>query len=61
MRNAKSTFAMAVDVLIQVGWSGKERRIMSIWEVEKMLVDNEVVIHPLYRLGDEDMKPMTVR
>jgi pilus assembly protein CpaF len=28
MRNAKSTFAMAVDVIVQIGWSGKERRIL---------------------------------
>ncbi len=61
MRNAKSTFAMAVDILVQVGWSGKDRRILGVWEVEKMLKDSDVVIHPLYRLGDEDMKPMTVR
>jgi len=61
MRNAKSTFAMAVDVLVQVGWSSKNRRIIGIWEVEKMLKDDEVVIHPLYLLGDKEMKKMTVR
>ena len=61
MRNAKSTFAMAVDVIIQVGWSGKERRIMGVWEIEKMLKHDEVVIHPLYTLGDDDMKDLTIR
>lgn len=61
MLNAKSTFAMAVDVVVQVGWAGKERRIMGIYEVEKMLKDGEVVIHPLYELGDERMKTMSVR
>jgi pilus assembly protein CpaF len=61
MRNAKSTFAMAVDVLVQVGWSGKNRRIIGVWEVEKMLKDGEVVIHPLYKMGDREMKSMTVR
>lgn len=61
MRNAKSTFAMAVDIIVQVGWSGKDRRILGVWEVEKMLKDNEVVIHPLYHLGDDDIKAMTVR
>jgi pilus assembly protein CpaF len=61
MRNAKSTFAMAVDIIVQVGWSGKDRRILGVWEVEKMLKDNEVVIHPLYHLGDDDMKTMSVR
>jgi pilus assembly protein CpaF len=61
MLNAKSTFAMAVDVIIQLGWSGKERRILGVWEIEKMLKDEEVVIHPLYTLGDDDMKDLTVR
>lgn len=61
MRNAKSTFAMAVDIIVQVGWSGKDRRILGVWEVEKMLKDNEVVIHPLYHLGEDNMKDMTVR
>jgi len=61
MRNAKSTFAMAVDVVVQVGWSKGKRHILGVWEVEKMLKDDEVVIHPLYILGDKDMKPFTVR
>ncbi len=61
MRNAKSTFAMAVDVIIQVGWAGKDRRILGVYEVEKMLKNDDVVIHPLYALGDETMQPMTVR
>jgi pilus assembly protein CpaF len=61
MKNAKSTFAMAVDIIVQVGWSGKERRILGVYEVEKMLKKDNVVIHPLYSLGDETMKPMTVR
>ena len=61
MRNAKSTFAMAVDVIIQVGWAGKDRRILGVYEIEKLLKNDDVVIHPLYKLGDEQMKPMTVR
>lgn len=61
MRNAKSTFAMAVDMVIQLGWDKKERRILGVWEVQKMLKDDEVVINPLYVLGDRSMKPMTVR
>lgn len=61
MLNAKSTFAMAVDVVVQVGWAGKDRRILGIYEIEKMLKNGEVVIHPLYELGDERMKPLSVR
>ena len=61
MKNAKSTFAMAVDVIVQVGWAGKDRRILGVYEVEKMLKNDDVVIHPLYTPGDEKMKPMTVR
>jgi len=59
--NAKSTFAMAVDIIVQVGWEGKERRITGVWEVENMLKNDDVVIHPLYLLGDKKMKPMTIR
>ncbi len=61
MKNAKSTFAMAVDVVVQIGWEGRERRIIGIYEVEKMLKDDEVEIHPLYKIGDERMKPLSVR
>ncbi|HUV16600.1 MAG TPA: ATPase, T2SS/T4P/T4SS family [Pelolinea sp.] len=61
MQNAKSTFAMAVDVIVQVGWAGKDRRILGIYEVEKILKDGDVVIHPLYKMGDERMKPVSVR
>jgi pilus assembly protein CpaF len=61
MRNAKSTFAMAVDVIVQIGWEGRERRIIGIYEVEKVLKDDEVVIHPLYKIGDERIKPLSVR
>jgi pilus assembly protein CpaF len=61
MRNAKSTFAMAVDVVVQIGWEGMHRKILGIYEVEKMLKDDEVVIHPLYKIGDEHMKPLSVR
>jgi len=61
MRNAKSTFAMAVDLVIQLGWVQKERRILGVWEIEKMLKDGKVIIHPLYTIGEKTMKPMTVR
>ncbi|MCD6356092.1 MAG: CpaF family protein [Anaerolineaceae bacterium] len=61
MRNAKSTFAMAVDMVVQLGWVKKERRILGVWEIEKVLKEGDVVIHPLYEIGDKTMKPMTVR
>jgi len=50
-----------VDVVVQIGWEGRERKILGIYEVEKMLKDDEVVIHPLYKIGDEHMKPLSVR
>lgn len=61
MENAKATFAMAVDLMVQVGWIGNMRTILGVWENEKMLVDGEVVIHQLYKPGDKSMRPMTVR
>jgi Flp pilus assembly CpaF family ATPase len=61
MRNARSTFAMAVDMIIQLGWVNQKRRILGVWEIEKMLKDGEVIIHPLYTIGDEKMRSMTVR
>jgi hypothetical protein len=61
MENAKGTFAMAVDMVVQVGWIGNMRKILGVWEIEKMLVDGNVVIHPLYQIGDKEIKPMTVR
>jgi hypothetical protein len=48
-------------MVVQVGWSGKERKILGVWEIEKMLVNGNVIIHPLYTPGDKDIKPMTVR
>ena len=61
MENARSTFAMAVDLVVQVGWMGNLRIILGVWEIEKMLVNGNVVIHPLYTPGDKEIKPMTVR
>ena len=61
MENAKGTFAMAVDLVVQVGWKGSLRIILGVWEIEKMLVNGNVVIHPLYTPGDKEIKPMTVR
>ena len=61
MENAKATFAMAVDLIVQVGWVGNMRKILGVWENEKMLVDSDVVIHQLYKPGDKEMRPMTVR
>jgi hypothetical protein len=47
--------------VVQVGWVGSSRRILGVWEIEKMLLNGNVVIHPLYAPGDKDIKPMTVR
>lgn len=61
MENARGTFAMAVDVIVQVGWMDGMRKIIGVWEIEKMLVNGQVVIHPLYTPGDKEMRKMTVR
>jgi len=61
MENAKSTFALAVDVIVQVGWREDRRQILGVWELEKMLVNNKVVINSLYTWGEKTMKPMSVR
>ena len=61
MTNARSTFALAVDLIIQVGWRENNRYILGVWEVEKMLKDGDVVIHQLYEHGEQDIKQMTVR
>ena len=59
MNNAKATFAMAVDIIVQVGWRGTKRLLLGVWEVEKVLKDYQVVIHQLYKAGDDHMQPMT--
>jgi pilus assembly protein CpaF len=61
MDNARGTFAMAVDVIVQVGWLEGMRKIIGVWEMEKMLVNGQVIIHPLYTNGDKEMRKMTVR
>jgi len=61
MNNAHSTFAMAVDLIVQVGWQKNKRIIVGVWEVEKMLKDGNVIINQLYKLGDKTVKDMTVR
>jgi pilus assembly protein CpaF len=61
MENARGTFAMAVDLVIQVGWRENHRLILGVWELEKMLVNGNVVIHQLYKPGDSDIQKMSVR
>lgn len=61
MDNARGTFAMAVDLIVQVGWRENRRMILGVWEIEKMLKDGNVVIHQLYKPGDASIQKMTVR
>ncbi len=61
MENARSTFAMAVDMVIQVGWLENRRQILGVWEVAKQLVDGNVQIRQLYTPGKEQIEELTVR
>lgn len=61
MDNARGTFAMAVDMIVQVGWRDNHRMILGVWEIEKMLTNGNVTIHQLYKPGDADIQKMTVR
>lgn len=61
MENARSTFAMAVDMIIQVGWKENRRQILGVWEVNKELVNGDVVIRQLYTPGNKKIEELTVR
>ena len=55
----KDAIAMAIDVVVQVGWgrTSGQRGIVGIWEVEYELKGGNVVFDPLYEMGQDDMKP----
>ena len=61
MENARSTFSMAVDMVIQVGWLENRRQILGVWEVEKKLIDGDVKIRQLYTPGKDHIEELTVR
>lgn len=58
---AKELFAMAVDLVVQVGWKDGRRVVVGIWEVEPHLRGGNVSFRRLYQHGDTQMLPMSRR
>jgi len=61
MQAARSIFAQAVDVVMQVGWAEGKRALIGVWEVSRELVQGEVVFRKLYSRGDAMLQPFTRR
>jgi pilus assembly protein CpaF len=61
MQAARSIFAQAVDVVMQVGWAEGKRVLLGVWEVNRELQQGEVVFRKLYTRGDAMMQPFTRR
>jgi pilus assembly protein CpaF len=61
MQAARSIFAQAVDVVMQVGWAEGKRALLGVWEVGRELVQGEVVFRKLYSRGDAMLQPFTRR
>ncbi len=61
MPAARSIFAQAVDVVMQVGWAEGRRALLGVWEVERELKQGEVVFRKLYSRGDAMLQPFTRR
>jgi pilus assembly protein CpaF len=59
----KDAIAMAIDLIVQVGWGRKtgKRGIVGIWEVEYELKGGNVQFNTLYEMGQDDMKSPTRR
>jgi len=59
---AKEMFAMAVDLVVQVGWREGRRQVVGIWEVDEQLKAGNVVFTELYKHGQNEMTmPKKVR
>jgi pilus assembly protein CpaF len=61
MNNARGTFALAVDMIIQVGWLEDRRQILGVWEIQKELKDGQVVTRQLYSPGKSKIEELSVR
>jgi pilus assembly protein CpaF len=61
MQAARSIFAQAVDVVMQVGWAEGKRALLGVWEVGRDLQQGEVVFRKLYSRGDAMLQPFTRR
>jgi pilus assembly protein CpaF len=58
MEAAKSIFAQAVDMVVQVGWLDGRRQILGVWETASILKGGDVKFRTLYRPGDEKLADM---
>ncbi len=61
MQAARSIFAQAVDVVMQVGWAEGKRALLGVWEVGRELQQGEVIFRKLYSRGDATLQPFTRR
>ena len=59
--DAKSAFAMAVDLVLQVGWREGKRQILGVWEVDPELHGGSVRFRQLYQPGEEQLAEFTRR
>ncbi|MBK8781686.1 MAG: CpaF family protein [Anaerolineales bacterium] len=57
---AKEMITQAVDLIVQVGWSGGGRTMIGVWEVEKELKGGNVQFRQLYKPGDTEMLPVAI-
>ena len=55
----KGLFALAVDVVVQVGWNPQTeaRACMGVWEVARTLKHGEVQFRQLWQPGEPEMQP----
>ena len=57
---AKEMITQAVDLIVQVGWSGGGRTMIGVWEVEKELKGGNVQFRQLYKPGDTELLPVAI-
>jgi pilus assembly protein CpaF len=58
---AKEMFAMAVDLVVQVGWRQGKRQVLGVWEVNPDLKGGNVTFRRLYLAGEEQMEAFSRR
>jgi len=55
MEAAKYTFALAVDMVVQIGWLDDRRQILGVWDIDGMRA-GDVKFSQLYAAGDAAMQ-----
>lgn len=58
---AKEMFAMAVDLVVQVGWKDGRRQVLGVWEVNPELKGGNVTFRRLYQAGEAQMAEISRR